>query len=62
MRMNGWRVITSLGEPKVEALAALEVDYLPQVGTLQEEMVLVILVLLSIVMGPIHHALIPETS
>ena len=55
--------MTCLWEPKVETPEALEVDNLPEVETLLEEMILVIPVLLCpIVMDPMPHPLIRETS
>jgi len=48
--------MTSPGEPKVEALEALEVDNLPEAEMLLEEMIRVIPVLLRpIVMDPMPH-------
>ena len=55
--------ITCLGEPKVETLEALEVDNLPEAEMLLEEMIRVIPVLLGpIVMDPMPHPPIRETS
>ena len=52
-----------LGEPKVETPEALEVDNLREAETLLEETIRVIPVLLRpIVMDPMPHPLIRETS
>jgi len=55
--------MTYLGEPKVETPEALEVDNLPEAEALLEEMIRVIPVLLRpIVMDPMPHPPIHETS
>ena len=62
-RKNGLTDMTYLGEPKVESPEALEVDNLPEAIMLLEEMIRVIPVLLRpIVMDPIPHPPIRETS
>jgi len=55
--------MTYLGEPKVRTPEVLEVDKLPKAETLLEEMIRVIPVLLRpIVMDPMLHPPIRETS